>query len=181
MAATAAAARRAASARAPARSPRPAPRRAPGPKRAPARRPATRHRASAPARLIPVAAGRTAGAVSGLADSSLVFRLTRGRLWIGVLTALLVGIVALNVLALSFSAQATRVARQHDVLDRQNSVLRARIADGLANDRVQSEAQRMGYVTPDPAVISYLAAKPGDARVAARRLASGEISYAGGP
>ena len=36
-----------------------------------------------PARLVPLAVGRTAVAVSGLADSGVVHRLTRGRLWIG--------------------------------------------------------------------------------------------------
>ena len=74
---------------------------------------------------MPVAVGHAAVAVAGLADSGLVFRLTRGRLWIGLLTALLVGIVALNVMALSFSASATRLGQQADVLDRQNSALRA--------------------------------------------------------
>jgi hypothetical protein len=56
---------------------------------------------------VPVAVGATAGAVGGLADSGLVVRLTRGRLWIGALAMLLVGIVALNVMALSLNATSS--------------------------------------------------------------------------
>ena len=69
-----------------------------------------------PARLVPLAVGRTALAVSGLAESGLVYRLTRGRLWIGALTTLLVGIVAINVLALSFNATASRIGQQTDAV-----------------------------------------------------------------
>ena len=116
--------RRAAAATAPARgapTTRPAARAAaPGPAPAspaaadPGRAPASRAGlAGADARpLVPLAVGRTAAAVSDLADSGLLLRLTRGRLWIGMLTTLLVGIVALNVLALSFSATASSSARR---------------------------------------------------------------------
>jgi len=74
-----------------------------------------------PARLVPLAVGTTAGAVSGLAESGLVHRLTRGRMWIGLLTTLLVGIVALNVFTLSVNATSSRTTRQTDVLQRQNN------------------------------------------------------------
>jgi len=82
-------------------------------------------------------------------------------------------------MALSLSASATRVGQQADVLDRQNSALRARIASGLSNDRVQNEAQKLGYVVPEPGLIRYL--KPGrdDAATAAKRLASGQLSSTG--
>jgi hypothetical protein len=128
---------------------------------------------------VPVAVGHAAVAVAGLADSGLVFRLTRGRLWIGLLTALLVGIVALNVMALSFSASATRLGQQADVLDRQNSALRARIASGLSNDRVQKEAATLGYVVPEPGLIRYLTPGDDNAATAAKRLASGQVSSSG--
>ena len=183
MPATAAAARRVAAARASAPAPLTRPRPAPRPTRRPTapRRtaPARTRTTRTPRRVVPAVVGHTATAVAGLADSGLVFRLTRGRLWIGLLTALLVGIVALNVMALSLSASATRVGQQADVLDRQNSALRARIASGLSNDRVQKEAQRLGYVVPEPGLIRYL--KPGadDAATAAKRLGSGLLSSTG--
>ncbi len=130
-----------------------------------------------PARLVPLTVGRTAGAVSGLADSGLVHRLTRGRLWIGALTTLLVGIVALNVLALSFNASSSRVGRQADSLKREISALRAQIAtDGSSNQRIQAAAARLGLIVPEPGSVGYLRPGQDDAEVAARRLVSGDLT-----
>jgi len=130
-----------------------------------------------PARLVPLAVGRTAVAVSGLADSGLVHRLTRGRLWIGALTTLLVGIVSLNVLALSFNASSSRVGGQADTLDREISALRAKIAtNGTSNQRVQAAAAKLGLIVPEPGSVGYLRPRPDDAAVAAKRLASGELT-----
>jgi hypothetical protein len=134
-----------------------------------------------PARLVPIAVGRTAGAVSGLAESGFVHRLTRGRLWIGALASLLVGIVALNVLALSFNASSSKATRQTEVLDRQISTLRAQIAEsGVSNEHVQALASELGMVVPEPGSIGYLKASPKDAATAAQRLESGAVT-AGAP
>lgn len=168
--------------RAPAR--RTAPRRAASPRTQRQRRPRTARPYAGtpmPARLVPMAVGRTAGAVSGLAESGLVHRLTRGRLWIGVLAGLLVGIVALNVLALSLNANSSKATRQTDVLERQVSTLRAQIAaSGASNEHVQSLARDAGMAVPEPGSIGYLKASPKDAATAAKRLESGEIT-AGAP
>jgi hypothetical protein len=130
-----------------------------------------------PARLVPIAVGRTAGAVSGLAESGFVHRLTRGRLWIGVLTGLLVGIVALNVMALSINASSSRATRQAEVLNRQISTLRAQVAtNGVSNQRVTSEASKLGMVVPQPDAIGYVTASHQDAQAAAKRLESGEVA-----
>ena len=130
-----------------------------------------------PARLVPMAVGRTAVAVSGLAELGVVHRLTRGRLWIGALATLLVGIVAINVLALSFNATASRTGQQTDVLKRQVSTLRAQIAAaGASNERVQSEAAKLGLIVPEPGAIGYLSPSADDAAVAAKRLASGALT-----
>src|SRR3954454_1192385 len=130
-----------------------------------------------PARLVPLAVGRTAVAVSGLADSGIVHRLTRGRLWIGALTTLLVGIVSLNVLALSFNASSSRVGTQADALNREISALRAKIAtNGASNQRVQAAAAKLGLIVPEPGSVGYLRPSPDDAAVAAKRLASGELT-----
>jgi hypothetical protein len=134
-----------------------------------------------PARLVPLAVGTTAGAVSGLAESGLVHRLTRGRMWIGVLTTLLVGIVALNVVALSFNASSSKTTRQTGVLERQNSALRGQIAAaGASSDRVQALAAKLGMIVPEPGSIGYVEASPKDATLAAQRLESGAIT-AGAP
>jgi hypothetical protein len=130
-----------------------------------------------PARLVPLAVGRTAGAVSGLAESGVVHRLTRGRLWIGALTALLVGIVALNVLALSFNASASRTGKQADALKREISIIRGQLAQaGASDERIQAEAANLGMIVPEPGTISYLRPKPGDAATAAKRLATGQLT-----
>jgi hypothetical protein len=134
-----------------------------------------------PARLVPIAVGRTAGAVSGIAESGLIHRLTRGRLWIGLLATLLVGIVAMNVMALSFNATASRTGLRTDVLKRQISILRTQIAAaGASNERVQSEATKLGLVVPEPGSITYLTPSPDDAATAAKRLLSGDL-VAGAP
>jgi hypothetical protein len=174
MSPAAAAARRAAAraAPAPARHPTRAPSRAPA--RRPAR-PARRRAAPRTARIVPFAVGRTAAAVAGIADTGLLHRLTRGRLWIGLLTALLVGIVAINVFALSFGATASKLGREADGIQRANSALRARLAGKLSDLTVQRAALRAGLVFPPAGSIRYVRAKPGDAAIAARRLAQGDL------
>ncbi len=167
-----------------ARAAAPAPRRA-----APRRAAAPRARAAAPRaraaqaprrplgyRLAPAAAvGRTAVAVGGIADSGLVFRLTRGRLWIGLLATLLVGIVALNVFALSFSASSSGAAGQAEELERSNSALEAQMAVMLSNDELQKVASKLGLTVPAPGAYRYLKAGEEDAAIAAKRLRDGEL------
>jgi len=126
--------------------------------------------------FVPVVVGRTAGAVGGIADSSLVVRMTRGRLWIGVLGVLLVGIVALNVWALSLNASSSKVARQTDGLKRANSALQAQIAAELSNEEVQAVAAKLGLIVPEPGAIRYLESERNAAAIAARRLANGEFT-----
>jgi hypothetical protein len=154
------------------RAPRPAPVRAarPAPRRAP--RPAPRPLP----RLVPVAVGRTAVAVGDLADSGLVLRLTRSRIWIGLLGSLLVGIVALNVFALSLNASSSKTAGIADELRSENSALTTQIADRLSNERAQQAAAQLGLIVPEPGAILYLDPKPGDAAAAASRLRRGAIT-----
>ncbi len=172
MAATAAARRvsaspsRRASASRPALKPRPA-------RTTPARR---RSQATPVVGFVPIAVGRTAGAVGGMADSGLVVRLTRGRLWIGVLAALLVGIVALNVFSLSLNASSSQVAQQADGLRRANSALQARIAGEVSNDQVLAGAAELGLFYPATDATRYLSLKPNDAALAARRLQAGDFA-----
>lgn len=185
--AAAAPARRAAPARAPARKPAPArkaagrgaaarPARArPAPARAP-QRPRTRPRRSTGAQLIPIAVG-TANAVRHLPDTSLMVRLTRGRAWIGVLGVLLAGIVALNVLTLSFAATAGQIDQNIQALDRENSILRSRDAQRLGAARVRHDAAALGLVVPAGDEVDALRASPDDVAVAARRLAAAGSAY----
>lgn len=164
----------------PAASRRAAPKRRPAASRrsaAPKRR-ARSHATPIPGRLVPVAVGATAGAVGGLADSGLVVRLTRGRLWIGALAVLLVGIVALNVMALSLNATSSKTGRQADALKRQNSALRAQLAGEVTSQKVQRLALSLGLVFPEPGAIRYVEPQSGDAAEAARRLRAGDLALA---
>jgi hypothetical protein len=143
---------------------------------APARRAARPPARAANTRFVPVVVGRTAVAVGGLADSGLVAGLTRSRLWIGLLAGLLVGIVGLNVAALQFNATASKTAALSDELKRENSALRAEIAGGLSNERLQGAAQRLGLVFPEPRSILNLTPGRADAATAAERLRDGAIT-----
>jgi hypothetical protein len=126
--------------------------------------------ALAGAAMVPVAAVRTAGAVRDLSDSSLILRLTRGRGWIGVLGTLLFGIVALNVISLSLNAGSGRIGQQVAELERENSALRAQVAEGLSASQVEGEAERLGLAVPDPEDVGYLTVHDGDAERLAELL-----------
>jgi len=169
---------------------RPAPRKKAAPSRAPRTRPKPRAAAAAPARtaparktaprraprrvggqLIPLA-GRTAVAVGHLPDSGLVVRMTRGRAWIVVLGVLLAGIVALNVLTLSFSAAASRIDQQAVVLDKENSILGGRHARLYGTGAMRNAAGALGLAMPPSDQIHFTDAGADDVAVAVRRLAA---------
>lgn len=184
--AVAAPARRVAPARAPARKPAPVRKSSPARKApprtvragaaAPARRAPARARPrpkrAAGGQLIPVAFGRTAGAVRHLPDSGLVVRMTRGRAWIGVLGVLLVGIVALNVATLSFAASAGHIEQNIEALEQENSILRSRDAQRSSTPRVRHEAAALGLVMPSADLTRSIEADSSDVAVAAQRLAA---------
>jgi uncharacterized membrane protein YgcG len=119
--------------------------------------------AVAGAALFPQAAVRGAGAVKDFSDSNLIMRLTRGRGWIAVLGAMLVGIVALNVISLSLTAGSGRLSLQIDEYKTEISALRAEIDQKLSASRVEAEAARLGLANPNPNEITYLDAGDGDA------------------
>jgi len=149
---------------------------------------ATARRATAPAprrrvpvrrpggQLIPIAVG-TAAAVRQLPDSSLMVRLTRGRAWIAVLGVLLTGIVAVNVVTLSLAASAGQIDRNIMALEKENSLLRGRDAQRSGAARVRREAAALGLVAAPVDQIGYTRPSPGDARVAAQRLAAAGSGY----
>ena len=141
---------------------------APQPRRAPVRRPG--------GHLIPIAAG-AATAIGQLPDSSLMVRMTRGRIWIGVLGVLLVGIVAVNVITLSLSAAAGHIDRNIQALDQENSILRSRDAERSGSARVRHDAGALGLAVATTDRIGYLQASRKDVTVAAQRLAAAGTGY----
>lgn len=139
---------------------------------APNRARSTAQRAVAGGQLIPIAVGRTAVAVSQLPDSGLVVRLTRGRAWIAVLGVLLVGIVALNVVTLSFAASSGKIDEAITALDQENSRLNGRDARLSGIGAVRSAAVPLGLTMPNTEEIHVTEAGPGDVATAAARLAA---------
>jgi len=146
---------------------------APARRATPARRPAPARRAGG--QLIPLAVG-TATAVRGLPDSSLIVRMTRGRVWIGVLGALLAGIVALNVFTLSLAAEAGQIDQNVQALDEENSLLRSRDAQKSGAGRVRYDAAALGLgpALDDVAAVGF---EPRDVAAAAQRLAAAGSGY----
>jgi hypothetical protein len=152
---------------------------------APARKPSrnglltapSRHKAAPRrrARVLPYAAGtagRAAVAVTQLPESGLIHRLTRGRAWIGLLGVLLVGIVALNVVTLSFAASSGKVEAVNAELSKENSMLQSRASTVSGQGRMRHEATKLGLTLPTEADAQpqLITARPSDAAEAAGRL-----------
>jgi hypothetical protein len=150
---------------------RPSPRSRAVARPAPARAP-QRKRASGVQPSLALAVGRTAVAVGQLPDSGLVVRMTRGRAWIGVLGVLLAGIVALNVITLSFAASSGKIAEQITTLGQENSLLGGRAAQRYGTARVRHEAGAQGLVMPNVEAPMLIEAGPDDVARAAQRLAA---------
>jgi hypothetical protein len=148
---------------------------------APARK--SRNRPASPARrgrtgshLIPLAVG-TAAAVRQFPDSPLIVRMTRGRLWIGVLGTLLAGIVALNVFTLSLAAQSGHIDQNIVALEKENSVLRSRDAQRSGAARVRHGAAALGLQMADVDQVSSIESSRRDVAVAAQRLGAAGAGY----
>ena len=88
---------------------------------------------------------------------------------------LLVGIVGLNVFALSLSSSSSAAARQSDELKRENSALRAQIASLLSSQEIQTAATELGLAFASPGAIRYVRPGADDAALAAERLRAGEL------
>ena len=85
------------------------------------------------------------------------------------------GIVGLNVMALSFSASSSTAGQQADDLRQANSALRADLAKQLSSQAVQDAARNLGLVFASAGSIRYLRTSAGDAEKAAQRLRDGEL------
>lgn len=136
-------------------------------------------RAAVAGQMIPVAVGRTAGAVRRLPDSTLVHQMSRGRLWIGVLGVLLIGIVALNVATLSFDSAVSKMERKALELEQKNSALKAGLAQKLSHDRVEAAAFNLGMARPATDEYVYRGAAGTSAALAAERVAAAAATTVG--
>jgi hypothetical protein len=139
---------RARTAPAPLRLP-PAPRRVSGP---------SRHPRATPAR--PVA---SPSVLIRLIDHPWLERLVRGRAWIAIVAAALLGIVAMQVVLLRLGAQVGNETSTVNSLIAQNETTQATIGALEASGRVARQASDLAMVYPAPSAVTYLTVNPGDA------------------
>ena len=116
-----------------------------------------------------------------LPDSRLLDRLLRGRIWIGLLAVLLLGLVAINVSLLKLNAQAGHNAEKVKTLRIQNDRLGAKVSRLRSGDRVERAASRLGLVMPEAGSVRYLSVGSKDGLRAARALRAGNRIPGTGP
>ncbi|UTI63173.1 hypothetical protein NBH00_17625 [Paraconexibacter antarcticus] len=115
---------------------------------------------------------RIARRAAGLQDARFLDRLIRGRLWIGLIGAMLIGLVFLQVSLLSLNTGIGQDMQKAAVLERQNSALQTQISEMDAGQRVQDVAAQQGLVMPAAGSVRYRTAGAVSATVAARGIAS---------
>jgi hypothetical protein len=146
------------------RPPRPATRRAAPPRRVsgPARRPAAARppRQAQPPSTQRTVAGGAAAAALRLPDHRLLDRLVRGRYWIGLVGAALIGMVAIQVAMLRINSDIGRYVDRAASLTRANAVLSAENSRLATVSRVEAEGAKLGLVLPSPGGVRYRFARP---------------------
>jgi hypothetical protein len=116
--------------------------------------------------------GRTAHVVTHLPESGAVIGASRSRMWIAVIGVLLIGLVAINVITVSYGAMASNIDADIQTLQRRNAILKSSETAALSMPRVQNAATAAGMTVPEPIDLRYLHYKPGDIAAAAQRLAA---------
>ncbi len=152
-------------------------RRPSGPGRTPAR--ASRgagEKAPAHPVLAPPLGLRLVRRVVALPDARLLDRLVRGRLWIGLLAAGLVGVVFLQISLLELNTGISRAVQTEQTLERQNTALKLDLSRLTGGERVLKSAAAMGFVAPAAGQPRFLdAGKSSAVRAAANITAPAPI------
>lgn len=115
---------------------------------------------------------RIARRAAGLQDARFLDRLIRGRLWIGLIGAMLIGLVFLQVSLLSLNAGIGQDIQKAAVLERQNAALQTQVSEMDAGQRVQDVAAQRGLVMPAAGSVRYRTAGAISPAVAVRGIAS---------
>jgi hypothetical protein len=103
-------------------------------------------------------------------DARFLDRLIRGRVWIVLVGAMLIGLVFLQLSLLSLNAGIGTSMESAQVLERQNAALRTQVSTMDADQRVQDAAAKDGLVMPSAGARHYLKAGAVTPAVAARRI-----------
>jgi hypothetical protein len=110
-----------------------------------------------------------------LADSRFLDRLIRGRLWIPIVAAGLMGIVFMQVSMLKLNAGIGRAVQSAATLERQNTNLRAAVSGMESGTRIDAAARQLGMVVPADGSTHYVtAAARGLATAAASRMTAAD-------
>jgi hypothetical protein len=150
------------------RSPAPrSPRRVSGPTRPPRAALAGARGAAVARPPLSLRLGRRAMRVG---DARVLDRLVRGRAWIAIVAAALIGIVFMQVSMLKLNAGVSRAVTAADTLERQNSSLRADISKLDSGERVQDAAANLGMTMRPAGDVRYLDAERASAARAAASI-----------
>ncbi|HTC73616.1 MAG TPA: hypothetical protein VK655_12075, partial [Solirubrobacteraceae bacterium] len=84
------------------------------------------------------------GALDGVSRSGALDRLIRGRIWIGVITFALIGIVTLQLLVLQLNASIGRSLVREAQLQRTNAALSIEGSELAGGERVETRAALLG-------------------------------------
>ncbi|MFN0154754.1 MAG: hypothetical protein ACKVUT_10275 [Gaiella sp.] len=82
--------------------------------------------------------------------------LSGGVLWIGVMTTLLAGVVAVNVVVLQLNMRHDRLGRERAELKVENARLQAQLSGSSASVQVATTAVAQGLVQADPLATEYV-------------------------
>jgi cell division protein FtsL len=78
-------------------------------------------------------------------------RVTGGVFWIGLVAALLAGVVAMNVAVLRLNMKLDRLGRERASLQAENAALSSQLSSAAATGRIQRLAmKRLGFVPASP-------------------------------
>ena len=84
-------------------------------------------------------------------------RVAGGVVWIGIVAALLAGVVAMNVAVLRLNMQLDRLGRERANLRAQNAALSSQLSSQASAPRIQGlAAKRLGLVQATPDQTSYV-------------------------
>ncbi len=112
-----------------------------------------------------------------LPDRGFVDRMVRGRVWIGVLAVLLIGLVFTQVSLLKLNAGIGSDVERGAGLERINGELRAQVSQLESGERIQERAAALGMVLPAAGQISYVRAQgSNDISAAANALANNSFN-----
>jgi hypothetical protein len=154
---------------APRRTPVRHPRRVSGPATRPARPASPTRRAgsaaaprsrTAPRTNSPGLALRALAAYERVADSALLDRLVRGRLWIGLLAFALIGIVAMQLMVLKLNAGIGATLEREAALQRTNAQLGIEAATGTGEGRIEPLAAATGMTFAPSGSVHFVASNP---------------------